>query len=274
MVRIWDAQGGALVRSLRGHEGEVKSVAFSPDSRRLASAGGFQDHTVRLWDVESGADPGRLRGHMQDIRHIAFSPDGSLVLTGGDGLILWDAASGLEAGRLGGPDFRPTDAAFSPDGQRIVCGTDDRSVQVWSVSRRGLLLRLEASEAPVVKVAFSPDSREILAGLELKEKDETLTGEINFIFVWDAASGMRRGMSEGSEEVFKARSWQPGISSGGRYLFSLRAGTETVVELAGKDSGLRLPLAFEIWAHHPEAKIWAGVVNTELYLYRLEEGKV
>ena len=53
MVRIWDADTGAIQRTLEGHAGWVRSVAFSHDGRRLAS--GSYDKTVRIWDAETGA---------------------------------------------------------------------------------------------------------------------------------------------------------------------------------------------------------------------------
>ncbi|OCK96609.1 uncharacterized protein K441DRAFT_51027 [Cenococcum geophilum 1.58] len=42
----------ACLQTLEGHSGDVRSVAFSHDSTRLASA--FDEGTVRIWDASSG----------------------------------------------------------------------------------------------------------------------------------------------------------------------------------------------------------------------------
>ena len=71
---LWDVDSRKPVASLEGHKGVVWSVAFSPDSKRLASAS--QDKTVILWDVESQKPIATLEGHTNGILGIAFSPDG------------------------------------------------------------------------------------------------------------------------------------------------------------------------------------------------------
>jgi WD40 repeat protein len=49
-VRLWDAQiGQPLGQLLQGHTDWVRSVAFSPDGKRLVS--GSADKTLRLWNV-------------------------------------------------------------------------------------------------------------------------------------------------------------------------------------------------------------------------------
>ena len=54
--------------------GQVTSVAFSPDGKRLASAG--WDRTVKVWDAQTGQELLTFKGHSGRISSVAFSPDG------------------------------------------------------------------------------------------------------------------------------------------------------------------------------------------------------
>jgi WD40 repeat protein len=85
-VRVWEVAGGGEQARLAGHTGTVRSVAFSPDGARLATAGA--DGTVRVWEVAGGGEQARLAGHTGTVYSVVFSPDGTRLATAGaDGTI-------------------------------------------------------------------------------------------------------------------------------------------------------------------------------------------
>jgi len=96
-VKIWDAKTHKPFRTLKGHARYVWQVAFSPDSRYLAS--GSWDSTVKVWDLKApeSSEPVTLRGHAGFIYALAFGPDGRCLASGsgyaGHGEVkVWDAA--------------------------------------------------------------------------------------------------------------------------------------------------------------------------------------
>jgi WD40 repeat protein len=61
---------------LKGHMDSINSVAFSPNSRRLALA--FYK-IVQLWDITTEMLQQTLKGHTDWVNSVAFSPSGSVL---------------------------------------------------------------------------------------------------------------------------------------------------------------------------------------------------
>jgi WD40 repeat protein len=79
-VELEDGRTGQSLGKLRGVLQGVHSIAFSPDSRRLA-AGSDDREAVKLWDLQSFQELVTLRGESTAFSQTRFSPDGNFLGT-------------------------------------------------------------------------------------------------------------------------------------------------------------------------------------------------
>jgi WD40 repeat protein len=129
-VRIWDAADGKVLATLK--KNRSKLLAFSPDGRTLAAAGGDKRSTAQLFDAATGELKLSLARTEGGTRSLAFSPDGRrLVTTNGRGVRLWDAGTGALLATLDKSRFP---AHFSPDGRRLVTGGTDKTAYLYELN--------------------------------------------------------------------------------------------------------------------------------------------
>jgi WD40 repeat protein/tetratricopeptide (TPR) repeat protein len=174
-AKVWDARTGMFLFDLKGHLPQVTglntpvvSMAFSPDSKRIVTAGG--DSTTRVWDAGTGALQLELKAKPEeDVMCAAFSPDGTQITTGHWlGIVkVWDARTGKALHDWQAHSSQVTRVAFSPDGTRIhtTGGDEGNVVKVWDAKTKTLLLDAKGMKVSGNNcIAFSPDGKRIVAG--------------------------------------------------------------------------------------------------------------
>jgi WD40 repeat protein len=223
-ARVWDIGSGALEHVLRGHLGDVTSIAA--DAQVIITAA--TDGTAKVWDAASGGSlgtvhvgrPGRTRvanapdgtqyavwnadaarifgsagsvtlQRAKGVRSLVFSPDGREVATaGGGGVAEWDRATGRRLRTLSGAPWDYNEVAYSADGSRLVATGAHTTVWTSATGRK-------ARTIPATYGTISPDAA-VLVG----------RSETDAVRVWDTATGhivaTLRGADQASPAAFSA----------------------------------------------------------------------
>ena len=161
-VLVWERATDRWV-SLKTAGKDAYGVAWSPDGSILA-AGGHQ-RLINLWSFPNGSPRGAIDARVQ-ITSVQFTPDGSTLIVGaaGGGLRSWrlgrldEPQISLERNsRLGGI----WGLVCGPDGRTLAGGLDDGRVFLWDPDTLQQICRINAHQAKVYALAFSPDGRKL-----------------------------------------------------------------------------------------------------------------
>ncbi|MEU5160060.1 hypothetical protein AB0G74_10685 [Streptomyces sp. NPDC020875] len=184
-IVLWDTWRRIRTATLSQHSTWLRTVAFSPDGRRLASGG--DDGDVVLWDVLGLKPTATLSGHRGSVKSVAFSPDGRGLATAGDDgtVVLWDSANRRRL-TLTGHTGRVWSVEYDNSGRTVATAGADRTVRLWRAADGKPLARLTGHTASVDSVDFSLDGKLLATG-----------GQDHTVRLWDVARGSRVAVLSG-----------------------------------------------------------------------------
>jgi WD40 repeat protein/serine/threonine protein kinase len=253
------------------HPAPVASVVFSPDGKRLVSAGGGRARVAKVWDAQTGQELLTLKEAGENVAYspdgkrlataaganvkvldaltgkdlvvtkfpgisVAYSPDGKHLASdgGGEGIKVWDAqGQELFSLKVQNGNYLPSfRVAFSPD-SKWLAGADDKNVKIWDMQTGRELLSLKGHKLQVDSVVFSPDGKHLASG----SCDKTA-------IVWDAQTGQE--------------------------LLSLKGHSGRVMSLAFSPNGRRLASADA----DQIVKVWDAQTGQQLFSLKGHTGEV
>ena len=184
-LRLWDAAKGTPKQVLEGPA--EASIAFSPDSRLLASTcfGANDTTTVRLWESTTGVlqKIQVVTGSLHWVEE-AFALDGSLLalIFTGNTLLLLDPIADVVKQRLERQPFRSDSIVFSPDMTLLASPIHDvffdNTILLWDLVTGHTRLTLKPHSSRISCIALSPNGRLIVSCHDDK-----------IMRVWDLATG-------------------------------------------------------------------------------------
>ncbi|MGA7317211.1 MAG: TIR domain-containing protein [Silvibacterium sp.] len=132
---------------------DVIGVAFSPDSKSIATAG--TDGVAMVASLPSAplgdgfCQAIRLVGHNGSINRVVFTPDGRNLITASDDHTarVWETRSGRLLAQLVGHGGPVRDAVVSSDGKYLATASADGTARIWQINLTLPRLTLPGSNA-------------------------------------------------------------------------------------------------------------------------------
>lgn len=179
LYRMMDDKNTTEVSILRGHNGPVYAVNFSPDRNLLLSCS--EDSTIRLWSLQTWTNICCYKGHCFPVWDVKFSPHGYYFASvSHDRTARFWATDQHQPLRLFVGHVSDVDCVeIHPNSNYVATGSSDNTVRLWDVANGQCVRLLKGHKSRPNVLTFSSDGRFLVSG-----------GSDKSIFVWDIPNAM------------------------------------------------------------------------------------
>jgi|GEM_PF-6708016 len=148
-VRVWNWQTGAHIRTLEGHIGSVNSVALTGEVAVTTSS----DWTLRVWNWQAGEHLRTLEGHTAYVTSVALAGEVAVTASSDKTVRVWNWHTGEHIRTLEGHTDWVNSVALA--GEFAVTASNDKTVRVWNWHTGEHIRTLEGHTDSVNSVALA-----------------------------------------------------------------------------------------------------------------------
>ncbi|MBL7738648.1 MAG: caspase family protein [Chitinophagaceae bacterium] len=203
-VAVWDMVSGNHLYELKGHNGLIKDIKFSPDNRYIATASA--DSTARVWDVYSGKQVSMMSGHEKGVYKCYFADSSRYIITqtfNGQARI-WDTETGdllavVKHDSLTADRYGVYYITLSQTGKYfITVFYDDYKAVVTETATGKKLFSFDPKRDSVFSLRIDPSEKYLMYRKSNRVHiTDIQTGEVHRLFELSETKGLREAMSEG-----------------------------------------------------------------------------
>ncbi|KAL4002256.1 hypothetical protein ACH3XW_2705 [Acanthocheilonema viteae] len=221
-VKVWNAQKGFCMSTLRTHRDYVRALAYARDIEMVAS-GGF-DQLIYLWDIatltkltalNNTVTTSSLSGNKDSIYSLATNPSGTIVISGSTEKVLrvFDPRACQKLMKLRGHTDNVKAVIVNRDGTQCLSASSDGTIKLWSIGQQCCISSLKCHSESVWALQADSNFSYVYSGGRDKQVFRTAINDFKtaqLMFVEDAPV-QRLQLTDSDSRFIWAATWNSSI---------------------------------------------------------------
>ncbi len=190
-IKIWSTERGNLVGEIfgergEGNDGQLYTVALSPDGKYLATAGYLLDvkgtnvqALIRIYDFAKRKLIKVLKGHQNVIHSVAFSPNGKfLASAGADGHVLVWNMNDFSMYTDFGSHYKTARTVCFMGNDKLVSGGWDAKLYRYDIPSKKQDKVFEKNNYPINEICYNAELKKLFVAFNEYTKVQVLNNDL------------------------------------------------------------------------------------------------